>query len=354
MNDPAWPRPLESDEFLAGDRIESPGTVTFIIPILNDWMVASTLLRSLEPHAPPGARVLLVDDGSTEPLAPQDFRFEMRHIRRIEVLHLGRNFGHQRAIAIGLCYLVNECSGSRVVIMDGDGEDAPQDVPKLLAVLGARTSPMVVFAGRMRRSESLKFRVGYQIFRFVHRLLTGISVRVGNFSVLNHAAARQLTLSPDLWNHYAATAFRLRIPREIVPTQRGHRLAGKSHMNLVGLVTHGLSAISVFREIVCTRLLIVTSLLLALLLGCMLATLGIRFGTNLAIPGWATTAAGLLAAMVLQLLTLVAVIAFSLLGNRAVATIIPIRDTAIFIDHIRLLATAPADDEAIQSEVKQP
>ena len=354
MNDP--PRTQHS-RFNGLQMVADTGpsdAVTIIIPLLDDWKVASLLLRQIEPHAPPGARVLLIDDGSMEPVAREDFRFEMKRIQRVEILRLGRNFGHQRAIAIGLSYLVNEQLASRIVIMDGDGEDDPQDIPRLLGELGDQSSPRIVFAGRMRRSETLLFRMGYHGFRLLHWFLTGRSVRVGNFSALNRAAARQLALSSDLWNHYAATAFRLRIPIRVMHTNRGHRLAGQSHMNLVSLVTHGLSAISVFREAVCTRLLIATSFCLVLLFCGLLMALAIRFGTELAIPGWTTTAVGLLSAMVLQILTLVAVIAFSLLGDRATASILPLRDTDIFIESHQLLASGSAMNSSDISEPIQP
>ena len=49
-----------------------------------------------------------------------------------------RNVGHQRAIAIRLCWLGSVESDARVVVMDGDGEDLPGDVPRRLAALGCR------------------------------------------------------------------------------------------------------------------------------------------------------------------------------------------------------------------------
>ena len=43
------------------------------------------------------------------------------------MLHLRRNLGHQRAIAIGLSHLHEQDRYARIVIMDGDGEDAESD-----------------------------------------------------------------------------------------------------------------------------------------------------------------------------------------------------------------------------------
>ena len=54
------------------------------------------------------ADVLVVDDGSTQPFDPSGLGHDFRAIRRVEVLHLRRNLGHQRAIAIGLAFVEAE------------------------------------------------------------------------------------------------------------------------------------------------------------------------------------------------------------------------------------------------------
>ncbi|MGC1273113.1 MAG: glycosyltransferase [Planctomycetaceae bacterium] len=313
------------------------GSVYVAIPLFNDWTVAAELLRRLDEHLPAGGRVLLIDDGSTEPCPEPFLPTSPLGFERVEVLTLRRNMGHQRAIALGLSFLEGERRFDSVVIMDGDGEDDPSDVPRLLAQLGSESRPKIVFAERTRRAEDLVFRLGYQAYRLVHRALTGVPVKVGNFSALNRQAVRRLVVSPDLWNHYAAAAFRSKTPVELVPTRRSRRIAGRSRMDLVGLVAHGLSAISVFREVVCTRLLLAATALLAVLCFGIAATVAIRLGTGLAIPGWATTAAGLLAAMVLQVLTLIALVVFSLLGSREAATVLPARDATWFLDGFRTL-----------------
>jgi 2-polyprenyl-3-methyl-5-hydroxy-6-metoxy-1,4-benzoquinol methylase len=81
-------------------------------------------------------------------------------------------------------------------------------------------------------------------------MLTGISVRVGNFSILPRSYLSTLIVLSELWNHYAAAVFRSRLKFEMIPIPRGRRIAGASRMNFVSLVTHGLSAASVFSDIV--------------------------------------------------------------------------------------------------------
>ena len=94
-------------------------------------------------------------------------------------------------------------------------------------------------------------------------LLTGIPVRVGNFSVIPAAQLRRLVVVSELWNHYAAAVFKARTPKATVPTARAPRLAGRSRMNFVDLVTHGLSALSVHSELIGVRLLVVAAVLIS-------------------------------------------------------------------------------------------
>src|SRR5262249_7603317 len=104
-----------------------------------------------------------------------------------------------------------------------------------------------------------------------------------------------LSVMPELWNHYAAAVFRSKLPLKTVPIPRGHRTSGTTQMNFVALVYHGLSAISVFGDIVGVRLLL-GSLVGALLAGlAIFAIIAVRFMTDWAIPGWATYSVGLLA-----------------------------------------------------------
>jgi hypothetical protein len=184
----------------------------------------------------------------------------------------------------------------------------------------------IVFAARTRRSESLAFKAFYHLYRLLHYLLTGVPVRVGNFSVVPASALRRLVAVSELWNHYAAAVHKARFPIALIPTQRSRRLEGPSRMNLVALVVHGLSAMAVFGDRIGVRLLIVVCVAMGTAAGALILVIGIRLFTTLAIPGWATYATGLLIVMLIQMLLIVLVFAFVILAARDTASIIPSRD----------------------------
>jgi len=311
-----------------------------LLPVYGDWESARQLLLQLDAalyQQPVTARLLFVDDCSLEPAPADVVESKLPNISSVEVLRLRRNLGHQRAIAIGLCFIHAERECEAVLLMDADGEDKPEDVPRLIEVFRREKGQKVVFAQRGRRASSWTFKFFYLLYRWGHRILTGIAVRVGNFSIIPAAHVATLVVVSDTWNHYAASVFKSRIPYTMLPTSRGTRLAGESKMNFVALVLHGLSAISVFAEIVGARLTMAILAGVGLLSGLLVSVPVIRWGTDLAIPGWATTAAGLLLVIVLQMFTVALGLTLLVLFNRNNLSFLPLRDYRYFVGEVRKL-----------------
>jgi hypothetical protein len=334
--------------------------IVVMMPIFNDWPALKPLLKKLDrvlfEHRL-RARVLLIDDGSVDPVDPALSRLPYRAIGQVEVLALRRNLGHQRAIAIGAAYVEQYIDCSALVIMDGDGEDAPEHVPRLLSKLAEEKERAIVFGARVRRSESLLFLICYHLYRVVHLVLTGIPVRVGNFSAVPPRLLRRLVVVSEMWNHYAAAVIRSRIPYCTVPAERAPRLAGRSRMNFVSLVTHGLSAISVFGEIVGVRLLLVTGLLMVLTFAGLLAAVVHGAASDAGLPGWATAVIGLLGLLLLQSLVLVLVLVVITLSSRSNANFLPARDYGYFVDGCQVLyppAQAAASADAMAPTAREP
>jgi hypothetical protein len=221
--------------------------------------------------------------------------------------------------------------------MDGDGEDDPADVPRLLEHVEEDGGDRIIFADRTRRSESLGFRAFYALYRMLHRLLTGQKVRVGNFSAIPRRRLSSLVVVAEIWNHYAAAVIRSRQPHRSIPTRRAARLCGRSTMSFVSLVTHGLSAISVYSDVVGVRLLVLSVFLAAVMLvGIVVATI-VRLTTELAVPGWATTTVGLLLILLGQAVMAAFIFSFMILGSRHSSPFLPLRDYSFFVWSVRRL-----------------
>jgi polyisoprenyl-phosphate glycosyltransferase len=329
-------------------------TIAVVVPVLDDWTSFATLVADIAgqfTRREVAVHVCAVDDGSLAPFALETISLPPEScVVGIEIIRLALNLGHQRAIAVGLCAVADNPEFDAALVMDGDGEDRPGDIAALLTA--SRDTPgAIVLARRAKRSEPRMFRVWYYLYRMLFHLLTGQAIRFGNFSLLPMPAVRRLVYMPELWNHLAASIMRSRLPYIEVPTQRGRRLSGRSRMNLVGLIVHGLSALSVHTDMIFVRvLLLAAAIAVAAGLG-IVAVAVIRFGTDLAIPGWATTAVGDLLIMLLQTLVVVVAATLTMLAGRSNRPIVPIADSRQFIAERqsrrfeRPLATvAPAPD----------
>ena len=306
-----------------GDRI------AIVSPVYNDWESFRELVRRIDAVA--GALtavrldIIAVDDGSTTPLPASflaDVAFE--RVERVDALRLACNLGHQRAIALGLVEVDERARYSAAVVMDSDGEDRPEDLPELLAAWRANAGHIVV-ARRARRSEGPLFRAAYVMYKLLFRLLTGKPIAFGNFCVLPAAQVSRLVAMPEIWNNLAAAIMRSRIPLHHRPTNRGMRYAGRTKMSTVGLLIHGLSAVSVYSDIAFTRVLILAFGFAALALCGIAVVTGIRLFTDLAIPGWASYMVGSLLIVLMQTLMLSAAAVFLLLTYRSMPSIVPRR-----------------------------
>jgi hypothetical protein len=235
----------------------------------------------------------------------------------VQVLELVCNVGHQRALALGIAQLAQLETRGIVVTMDADGEDIPGDAYKLARESLGRPEAIVV-ARRSGRKEGTLHRVMYVAYKRLFRLLTGQRLEFGNFMAIPSEHLGRLIGMPQLWNHYAATVLRSRIPLVQLPIAKGERLAGRSHMSFSSLVVHGLAAISVFAEVAFARVLTLSALVAMLSLVGIAVVVGIRIYTTLAIPGWATLAVGLGIMIALQGVMLSVTSAFILLHSRMV------------------------------------
>ncbi len=227
--------------------------------------------------------------------------------------------------------------------MDADGEDRPEDLPRLVAAFEEHHRKKIVFAERRRRTESLLFRSFYWLYRQMHLVLTGLRVRVGNFSILPASAVESLMAVPETWNHVAAAVFKSRLSYDTIPTTRGFRIAGRSSMNFVALVVHGLSALSVFGEIVGVRLLVASTALFMIVAGGLASGAAWSLGTSRPIPAWAAVGGGLAVVLLTQLVMVSFLAALSILSARNAQNFLPLRDWKFFVTRARRLPLVAAD-----------
>jgi hypothetical protein len=268
---------------------EPAAKLAIVAPVFNDWSCVGPLIAGLEATSglPADTTLFLVDDGSTEAM-PTEIP---TGIIPVEVIRLGANIGHQRAIAVGLVRIAKTKFADAVIVIDADGEDLPADCRSLWQTHVANQSAVIV-AQRLKRNESARFKLFYALYRFFFRILTGRRLDFGNFSL---------------------------------------RFAGRSRMNFISLVNHGLAGIAAFVDTAYARLL-AWSIVAMGILG--VATIGgvIYRLTNVnPLPGWVALGATTAVVALFQIIAGLIVVSFLTLSLRAQPNLPPLEVAGAYI-----------------------
>ncbi len=294
--------------------------ITILIPVYNDGQSLQRLLPELETALGKlddiQFSILVVDDGSTDPLTVPKSTFPL------SFLHLNRNIGHQKALAVGLAFAREQFNPEKVLVMDSDGEDRPEDAASLISA-SFELPGRIIFAARRSRQEGLLFRLSYRLYKFAFRILTGKRITFGNFLVMPAPQLEKLVFYSEIWNHLAGGILKSGLPYSSVITHRGKRYAGNSKMSFTGLFLHGLGAIAVFIEVIAARLLLFSLLLIGVSLLAILGLVCMRAFTDLAIPGWTSTVVTAMLIVLLQSFLLSLFTIFLYLSSQSQRKFIP-------------------------------
>jgi len=227
-----------------------------LIPLYNDWKSVSKLLVEIDTivnNWNVEVSVIIINDASTEEKSGLNLKY--KKIKSVKILNMKENRVHQRCIAAGLKYICKKEDFDRVIVMDADGEDRPEEINDFFKK--AQENPSMTITGnRFKRSEGILFRFLYNIHKLITLVFTGKLIKFGNFSCLPREHVEKLIEKPYLWNSYSSSVVRAIKDRTFVLSVRGFRYVLPSKMNFVGLVFHSLTIISVFRNLVVVRSII--------------------------------------------------------------------------------------------------
>jgi glycosyltransferase involved in cell wall biosynthesis len=141
-----------------------------VIPSLNEEASVGPLFDELAAVLDATARVwevVFVDDGSTDETFSALARLH-DGATGVKVVRLRRNFGKAAALDAGF----REASGEVIVTMDGDGQDDPAEIPKLLAKLDEGFD--LVSGWKTRRRDPLRRRLVSRVFNGVTGRVSGL------------------------------------------------------------------------------------------------------------------------------------------------------------------------------------
>lgn len=144
-------------------------TLSVVVPVKDEAdNIAPLALEIASAVAGYGeTEILFVDDGSTD-ATPERLVALKTEIPHLRVIRHAANRGQSRAVRTG----VLAARGSLIVTLDGDGQNDPADIPKLLAKFdGADPTLGLVGGVRARRKDTVSRRLASRIANAIRQSL---------------------------------------------------------------------------------------------------------------------------------------------------------------------------------------
>ena len=258
--------------------------VSVVLPVFNEAEVLSLLAARIAKVLRPCVHdyeLIFVDDGSRDH-SPQVLDQLAAASDQIRVIHFSRNFGHQSAVQAGLVH----ARGDVIVLMDSDMQDAPEAIPRLLALWHEGYD--VVYAIRSDRKENWFKRT---LFAAFHRLMAAVSTppipaEAGNFGAIDRCVARQIVALGERDRYFPGLRSWVGFRQTGVVVERNARYDGQPRVSLRGLFRLAKTAIFSFSScpLAIFHVIGVAAAVVFLGLGGLMV-LG-RMFTGLAMSGW--------------------------------------------------------------------
>jgi glycosyltransferase involved in cell wall biosynthesis len=168
--------------------------LSVVVPVCNEEQSVAPLLDEVATAlAEYEWEAIFVDDGSTDGTFAALTRLHDGHAN-VRVVRLRRNFGKAAALAAGF----EHARGEVVVTIDGDGQDDPAEIPRLLAKLDEGFD--LVSGWKARRRDPLRRRMLSRVFNSVTSRVSGLRLHDMNCGLKAYRAevVREIDLYGEL------------------------------------------------------------------------------------------------------------------------------------------------------------
>ena len=224
-----------------------------MIPVFNDWdslkQVIKEINEIIEDFKDIYFECVVINDAST---INRPKLIKPNNIDVLEILNMKENKGHARCNAFGIRYIFQNKKFDNLILMDGDGEDRPEEIKSLVEKIKKNPNFSVV-AKRIKRSEGFFFQTLYQLHKLITLIFTGKNVNFGNYCILTRTDVEKLHSKASLWSSFSGSVKKNLKPLNEIDSIRGLRYFGPSKMSLIKLVIHSFSIIAVFKYSVFLR-----------------------------------------------------------------------------------------------------
>ena len=205
------PRPVEESPVGSSEPIPSeiPAEVeiSVVVPVLDEEgsvRELATRVASVLDGMGRSFEIVFVDDGSKD-ATPERVRAAREVDPRVKLVRLRRNFGKAAALTAGF----DHSHGEIVVTMDGDLQDAPEEIPRMLAALEERKLDLVSGWKKHRRDPASK-RWPSRLYNWVTRKLAQVDLHDFNsgFKVYRREVLSEISVYGELHRYIPVLASR--------------------------------------------------------------------------------------------------------------------------------------------------
>ena len=205
--------------------------LSLVIPIFNEEKLIDDLVKrtisSLEAFVQ-DYEVIFVDDGSTDQSLSR-ILFWQKQNKKIKIISLSKNFGHQAAYTAGLEY----AKGELVAMMDGDLQDPPELLSEFYRMITEGDFDIV--SGKKIRRKGNKGRILYTIlFHLFFKKIGEIKnmENSGNYSMMKREAVDALLMMKEKVRYLPGLRTFIGFRQGYVEFVREDRFKGEPKMSL--------------------------------------------------------------------------------------------------------------------------
>jgi glycosyltransferase involved in cell wall biosynthesis len=206
--------------------------ISIIIPFYNESKNINPLISRLEAvFEGRDYEVVCINDGSRDNTSYL-LQERIANNARIRLIEFTRNFGQHAALHAGLYY----AKGDVVVLMDGDLQNPPEEVPKLLKKLEEGFD--IVYGVRQHRADSFMRKAGSTFYHFLIKKLTGVDLPdIGtSLRVFRRRVVEQLLKIPEQSRYITILSAWMGYKSAPVVINHERRVHGTSNYSLWKLV----------------------------------------------------------------------------------------------------------------------
>jgi dolichol-phosphate mannosyltransferase len=226
--------------------LRTPTLLSVVAPVYDEeLLVEQFVVRACAAAADFDFELVLVNDGSSD-RTPELLDRIAAADRRVRVIHLSRNFGHQAALTAGL----EHARGDVVVMLDSDLQDPPELIPDMVARWSQGAEVVYAVRGERQGESAFKLATASWFYKLFDKLAqVDLEPNSGDFRLLDRRALDALLAMTERSRFLRGMTVWVGFNQTAISYERDARHAGETKYTLRRMLRFSLDAIASFSHL---------------------------------------------------------------------------------------------------------